>query len=512
MRLSELLDGKHFGTAQLPDGQSAPAEFVLRGHDSFVRVHSNTPFEQQRNRQAWLPVLLPDGTKVTFVQSVLAERTTRPPGDGARHALRFLPHFVTVGRRHIDESTRFSRVGLGVDDAPTIFYDFDAFSIVLSPDEHIEAVLAKQGQAIKREIQGGDQPILAYFSGKSEILDTATVFGRIRAHHCPSYSTGGPSGIRIDNRILIEIEPPTSPSFVEAIDCTMPLLRFLMIVAGRRQNIIEFQLSLEEPPGPQPMEVYWCQAPVARSPDGLSPSPGDIPINGGIDPRLFGKVLCEWLAKDEARRDARQRFATAFARVNSYNEDRMVGGANMFDILPDCSVPTTIKLPDDLADARQMAREAFSALPHSLEREGILGALSLLGQVSLKRKVRYRADILLATAPTRFPDLHLVMDEAVNCRNHFVHGGASHAGLAKSFRDQTPFLSDSLEFVFSASEFVEAGWNFEDWISRGTSMTHPWGAYVIGYKDHLDDLKAHIELRRATEKIARKAKHRPPRP
>lgn len=508
MKLDSLKDGKHFGRARLSQHPDLHAEFVLAGSDTFVVLHSASPLGYEMHDLPWLPVVLPDGTMLTFVDNVLTSLTTRRTDEGLPHAAHFLPHYVIVGRQQIDDTVLLSDFQFRCDDAPNIFYDFDAFSIALDSDSHAQAIFAAQESRINRKIKSGDHPVLAYFTGKSEIFSIDTVLGQMSASHSPTYSMGGPRGVSIDNRIFLRIVPPAPVGFHKAIELMMPVLRFFLIVAGRRQEILDFYIRPREVTNVPPLEVYWCREPVPRPLDSDSPSPGDIPVNGGINPDLFARVLAGWLYNDDARRDARLRFSQVFARGNRYDEDRIVGAANMFDLLPPGAAPQTDQIAGPLKKARDSARHLFKALPESAERSSLLQALGRLGQPSLKQKVRHRAQILLAASSGRFPDLDVVLDEAVNCRNHFVHGGTTDPGLADSFRNQVPFFVDSLEFVFATSEFLEVGWKFDEWVGRGTSMTHPWGAYCVSYGDRLAILKNHSALRKSVEASERRARRR----
>ena len=48
------------------------------------------------------------------------------------------------------------------------------------------------------------------------------------------------------------------------------------------------------------------------------------------------------------------------------------------------------------------------------------------------------------------------------------------------------------EFVFAASDLIEAGWDIRSWIMHGTTMTHPFGQYRATYPPALQQLKALI--------------------
>jgi hypothetical protein len=68
----------------------------------------------------------------------------------------------------------------------------------------------------------------------------------------------------------------------------------------------------------------------------------------------------------------------------------------------------------------------------------------------------------------RFPELAFVTEKAVNCRNHFVHGSSGDFDYASDY-PITWFFVDTLQFVFGASDLVEAGWDIAAWIAKGTT-------------------------------------------
>jgi hypothetical protein len=160
----------------------------------------------------------------------------------------------------------------------------------------------------------------------------------------------------------------------------------------------------------------------------------------------------------------------------------------MFDILPEAAVPASVQTSQELEHARKQSRDLFRTLPESAERSSILSALGRIGNSTLKQKVRYRAQKIVESCPDRFPDLMFVPDQAINCRNFFVHGGKSPLdyggnGLAINF------FIDTLEFVFAASDLIEAGWDFQSWAHALTSRSRPFGSYKVEYLQSFRRLK-----------------------
>ena len=88
----------------------------------------------------------------------------------------------------------------------------------------------------------------------------------------------------------------------------------------------------------------------------------------------------------------------------------------------------------------------------------------------------------------KFVELSTVIQEAVKCRNHYVHGDKSRV-----YFDDDPdimiFLTATLEFIFAVSDLIEAGWDAKTWSQVPTSMSHPFGAYRITYAERLKVLK-----------------------
>ena len=67
------------------------------------------------------------------------------------------------------------------------------------------------------------------------------------------------------------------------------------------------------------------------------------------------------------------------------------------------------------------------------------------------------------------------------CRNHYTHRNRPEA--IKNCDKVKNFLTDTLEFVFTASELIEAGWDIENWGYNKSS--HPFGRYLGSYENHL---------------------------
>lgn len=343
-------------------------------------------------------------------------------------------------------------------------------------------------------IEIGEHPLLFYFTGKHDIFSVDTVLGKISATHGISYTSPGPEGIHVQNTIRVSITFSTGQTVDEAIAAVLGTLRFLEVVAGRPQNIVElvFRLAASTDERPRTLDAYWCLPPRREKDDeSQKPHPADLPLQAGESPERFATVLARWLERHEEWRNARARYATSSAHQNRYGIDRLVGAANMFDIMPAAAYPKVMPLPTELLDAKNATINTFRSLPASPERDSVLNALGRIGKPSLKSKVRSRVKLIMDTVGAAFPDLELVTDHAVDCRNFYVHGTPGKYDYG-THADQPAFLTDTLEFVFAASDLIEAGWDIAEWIKQGTTMSHPFGRYRVGYAERLATLKKRL--------------------
>jgi hypothetical protein len=88
-----------------------------------------------------------------------------------------------------------------------------------------------------------------------------------------------------------------------------------------------------------------------------------------------------------------------------------------------------------------------------------------------------------------FPELQFVASVAVKCRNFLVHG--SSGVDYQAVEHLAPFLTDTLEFVFAASDLIEAGWDAQRWNAAPHGWGHSFARFRAGYN------RAPADLRRA---------------
>lgn len=474
------------GAFEVAPGIRVQGDLILQGPRTTLDLFSTDIFSTHALQDSCILGALHDRTKVSLIDCI----TTQGMGSGSRgdehyYFASVFPHLVIFGNEHITSADRkITAVSFHVNDAENLFYDFDAFGQVIDAKPHI-AQLVGTKEAIGRDVPVGDDPMIFYFTGKYEIFKAETVLGTVSAAHRPSYRFPGPRGISVDNKIHVELEFRSPATIREAMAGVNTLLRFLEIIAGRPQTLLRLGFLTPGPAdAPTFLDVYWSMLQVRDGHAGEPPHPADLPIQAARDPALFGNVLAAWLNRDDEWRNARSRFSNAFALQHHFTIDRLVGAANMFDILPASAVPYDVPLTRELSEAKAASRALFKALPGSLERDSVLNALGRLGKASLKHKVRTRAKLILDRLPTRFPDLTLVLDEAVDCRNYFVHGSKAKMNYTAEF-DQVILFTEALEFTFAASDLIECGWNIAEWSKQSSTVSHPFDHFRINYEPRL---------------------------
>ena len=481
---------KRAGTFTIAPGKDVYGELTLAGQNTSLYLQDKEFFNTFDITDQCMNGVLHDLTKVSLIQCI----TKEGPGSANRgkenyHFARMFPHYVVQGNHHISPNDKvITEIHFVVDDASTLFYDFDAFGNLIDARPFIEQIAHANG--LNREITIGPNPEILYFTGKREIFSADTVLGRVSASHNPTKKIGGPHGVGLKNTIVVTIAFKEVVTFHKAISSTSTLLNYFGLLVGRPQNLLKLYLCIERNDEQPPyLDVYWSMPPKREpSHEGRRPQPGDILLDAVRQQNAFSYILRNWLDRQHDWHDARFQFFNSFANQNCYDIDRLTGSANMFDILPSSAVPHDVRLSEDMNKAKTSSRIAFEQLPQSPERESVLSALGRVGKSNLKHKIRHRCQIVIDAVGERFSNIVTVTDEAVNCRNHYIHGSKPKFDYSNNF-DTVMFLADTLEFVFAASDLIEAGWDIKTWCEQGTTMSHPFGQYRVNYAENVRNLK-----------------------
>lgn len=476
--------GGHF---VIGDDRVVLGELTIKGSLTSLYLHDSQFFDIDGDEVAGLHGTLHERTKVTALNCGLSASLGSAHHHGERyHFAELTPAYVVTGNRHLSIDTpTISRIMFHIDDAERIFYDFDALGHVLDPEAFIGLLVEANERKINRKIPTGPSPEIIYFAGRTELADVDTAIGRIRICHRPVASSplSSPRNAGITNHIIIEVVFSEALLLDQALDRMVTLRDFFGVLAGRPQNIDGLRLGTVGD-DPSWLDLYWARPPRRLTEwEQGRPHPIEILVSVVDEPGEFADVLTRWLTVNSKRREARMRFTNSFEEQRHFSIDRIIGAANMFDILPTDAFPPPEPLPQETATAKQLARAAFRTLPHSPDRDSILSALGRLGGATLRRKVLHRAEMVSGALKEPLAHLEAVVDEAVKCRNYYVHGSPGSFSYAEN-GELTTFLACALEFIFAASDLLDAGWNIQRWRSRGSVGSHPFNQVLLGWDHH----------------------------
>jgi hypothetical protein len=481
---------KQAGTFTVCQDKAVYGELTISGAKTTLCLRDPEFFPTHDLPDQNITGILHDLTKVTLIHCV----TPKVPGHvsgpkGTYYFAKVFAHFVVTGEHFIKPKDQaISGAVIYLDDAKRLFDDMEAFGeVFIDAQPIVEEIMRREtNRTIKKS---GPNAHILYYTGKDEIVVSETPFGRISIEHRPNVRSTGNKGRILQDEVAVSLDFDTMLTFSDAIDRVGKIAEYLGLLVGRPQNLtaLYMEIQKEESTG-QLLKVDWTMYGGRRSEaEAEKPSSYDVLIDATRQPSEFASVLRAWLERQKEWGSARWRFFNSFADQKSYSIDRLVASANMFDILPPTAVPSDNPLSPELEQARASSRDLFKKLQVTPERASVLGCLGRLGKSSLKRKIRHRVMFLIDHASEAFPELILVTDEAVNCRNYYVHGSDGSFDYNKNF-DTVVFFTDTLEFVFAASDLIEAGWNFKHWLKQGTSMSHPFGRYKVVYQNSLQQL------------------------
>ncbi len=440
------------GLFSLPSGKEMHGTLTVDGSDSVLDLWSSVAADQYSRRKpsesqtTTIIGTLDDQKKVSLVDCMELGRTTFGGSDGYSYHERFFPHYAIVGYAPFDGE--ISGVSFVTDDTKTLFHDRKSFGGLHLGTEKLTKLLNDAGVSVEE----GWHPVVNYWTGKTEVMSGETPLGRFFAHNQPTITAGGgPDGVHIANEVVLSIIFSDPLSVHELDDSIRKLLRFFEIVVGRPQNLLKVNIPPNYEERAVSSSVYMnmfrnrIDEYARREPDWR-----DILIDAASEPDKCLKLMSAWLERDEAWRVTRSRFSAGWRKQNDYDAERMVGAANMFDLLP------------------------VDVFPRCKQ--------------SLKQRARHRSSLVTKVIGTDLPDLDYVTDAAIELRHLYVHG-AERNPKRPALVGSTPFLIDTLEFIFCTSDLVELGWDILSWHQKRKMGGHPFCDYLYGYSRELAELK-----------------------
>ena len=328
------------------------------------------------------------------------------------------------------------------------------FDLINDPDRRIVESLRNHKPEWAPEVN--DRVTVIYFGKESDVLpETTTEIGTLSINRGLTGTIGAGISLNDDPTVTIQFRPALNIHL--ACERMRALRHFLGLVFGHLPTVHATEIatsSVGDLGGKRyhffDREVHMPSERVLRKRE-IKKLRGHLPLldcHGEQRRAEFGKVLEKWFRRnaDPDRKRANWRFLDCFLREN-YSTDRIIAAANMFDLLP--------------------ARD----WPHPRLKD-------------LKKKVKAKADtVIRSIGSRRLPRLVEVIDHAVDCRNHFVHGKKTKLDYENV--KVMVFLTDTLEFVYGISELIECGWD-AGILHKLHANDHPFSYYLTMYESHLD--------------------------
>ena len=489
-------DSPRHGIFSVPPDQQASGSLTLAGRESQLQLWSDSPLDISTNTT--ITGVLDNLTKISLIRCNV--RTEGHVGKGAQIRYKYLvsPQCVLFGSRYIfDDEDIVREISFVLEHAVALFHDTDAYGTIFNNAEATAMVAKIDDPESSFEVR--DFNWISYYTGKKSVFAIDTEIGRVLANHTPVFTIGHDHdhGLEKVTELSIKFDEPLP--VMESLHRMGRVLQFFDLVLGYAQNVssISVHTGFDDPS--HSFELYAVGYAGRHSTKEESESGNilrtTVLIHPVDDSTEFANVLRAWLDRDAEWRTARIRLAHDWGkRFYSYN--RIVAAANVFDLLPNSVYGDKPSLTTELSAAIDDSRKIFRSLPQSEERDDILGYLGRVGSWRLKRKISFRANIICDLIGKLLPEFGTVIDEAVNLRNHYVHGTPSRIRSDQRLQ-LLHFLTNSLEFTFFASDFIDAGWNIADWCGRGRPIRHPFHNFLVHYKEDLKVLKDAVERKRA---------------
>ena len=397
--------------------------------------------------------------------------------------------------RHVaidEECIRGIQFTLEGTDASVFMRDkLEKFGHLHDPDETIlDAIERTRPKYLKGEFVKG-KAMVSYFTGHWDFLPRfETVLGTV---HVGRLMQIGSFGRTMEDTPRFTIEFDQHPATLERAWEKMRQIRqfftWMMGYAPSWKDVLVFTSRMNDDGSRRDtdgeLEVFapneWEEVAYGARQYGTL-------IDASRHPDHFVDVMQKWLQRNSnaRRKSANARFSSCFPGTASrVFEDGIVSAANTFDLLPEEDKPDAEPLPDSVLDIlADASMKAKGCMPPGAQRDDVLSGLGLIRRNKrLRHIVEYRAEIVPNHfGKDRLKHLKRIIGFAVKCRNFYTHGPGVQDmdGIDYADFEVVLFLTETLEFVYGASELLLCGWHparsaRDDW--------HPLHGYIKSYDD-----------------------------
>lgn len=490
---------KFFAAFKL-EGQQLIGELVLDGDRTNLHLSSRRPIPYDPQPHTLYGELL-DHRKLSLYECVGYSPEVEGVYPNPVYRRDVFPHFTLIGPRHYDWDDKvFVTVSFKADDMGVLFSSPGTFGWNFVDGMDLQGILPSENGAGQSDF--GDRPLVFWYANKEEERKIELGGKAFHAQLTFESSVSDFSGITCpsETAAVLTYENPVGLDVI--IEDITSVLDFVVVVTGRAQEVRGITVTDNSVGERGPLKtadefsLQWSLAP--QSPELPGAPHRDLPISVSRDDAEFRIVFANWIQKHSDWSVARSRVLQWKGRGHQYDSNRLIAAANAFDVLPDSAYPAVGKLSDEVERKRNRCKEIIMELSHGDERTQILSTLKFWGS-ALRDKVECRSKIVNNAIGFHLPGLDDVVRIALKARNFYVHG-SDYAH--EYFQELFEFLTDTLEFVFIASDLIECGWNARAWIARKPSFGNPLARYVYSYSRNV------ILFKTASEKARVKVKEK----
>tara|TARA_B100001179_G_scaffold11997_1_gene7763 strand:- start:202 stop:1752 length:1551 start_codon:yes stop_codon:yes gene_type:complete len=505
--MEKYLNTKNLGLFTI-NGKEYLGEMELGNIESRLVIHLNDFHSSSSDIQYATYIqgkLLSDSKIVTFVDAALIDISDShnlvANGNYERmQKITFDLRFIIFGNDFISDSEKcFNSIEFFIPDASTLFM-YDSFDMIFSmKKENVKDILKENNKrtqslfGISKDIADyrlGDNPTV-YIDTGADILHCFDIeTGVIKIKNNTSSNISPNKGFKVFNNISCIFESNEDMNFFEVLKSSHPIVNLFEIILGKRQFLCEYKISIKnDAEEPKEYQVYQVKENSNNKNFIMHPICRLVHIED--EPAESESLLNNWILRQKEWKFARSEFFEVFTR-KYYSSDLLIKVANLFDIIPDSAYEKSEKISDELLQAKEKCKDIFKDLPSSSDKDSILGALGRIGKKNLRGKIRDRYSIIENSGLATLDEIDIVIANAVNCRNFFVHGSPGKFDYMENF-NQIPFFINTLSFIYGASELIELGWSFKNWEPDELNF-HPFSSYLINYSSNLDELKDVLSL------------------
>lgn len=489
-----LDDDVYFGSLRIDDSKN-PKVLLTLFSDAAAIPHRTYPNQ--------LSGTLFDLTNVTLLDSIFMGSSfqTKSAFDGG-HAfsgqLTFDVGHVLFSGSSIDATqSTFNSLDFSITNSNDLFY-FSSFTEVSHFNEQSVKALIQEDLDISKGKYGfssdisqysfGGSPIVLVYTGARTLSELNIGNAKLVIRNNLNYTLPSNNGFKFENDISCCLEFENPKDYWEIAREVSSIKQLFELILGHKQSLSSYILEVKTPNEDSSFFKVFREADHPTISNGsIHPATRLVHVESEEDE--FSTLINNWVSSGEEWKFSRQYYFSIFTECE-YTSDNLVKLANMFDLIPD-SAYIQEDIASEVIEAAQACRQIFKPLPQSLERNAILFALKRIGQKSLKHKIRDRYEIIRCSGFIELDDIELVINQSVDCRNFFVHGGGKRFDYFKKF-DEFCFFIDTLIFIYGVSEMIQNGWTFNKW-KAGALNSHPFSNYLRNYDESLQDLKEALQ-------------------